>query len=277
MKIHGSIICIDSTDLCNVKTSTFQSGSVSCVDSTDLFQSYGYIIGQTFTLSDSPSFYQGQLLNTSNGLNLTLISPQLIGWTTDASGVFVDGTYTQPRPFNPITLNYGIFYDSDGTWQLEGYRYRTPLNPQVGQFWANMEAPMTVGTHKIQWLYRKDLNSYTTAVNQNFTVDFWGNQPNSPSIYPTNTPYALTLPQSIVLLPGDTTAVFTIALYGTMPAPLTYLWRHNGINLTDGLHYSGTTTNTLNISNITSSEAGYYDCVISNIFTSSVSWLVIDP
>jgi len=277
MKIHGNIVCIDSTDLCNVRTSTFQSGTVSCVDSTDLFQSYGYIIGQTLTLSGTPSFYQGQLLDTFQGLNLTLFSPQLIGWTTDTSGVYVDGTYTQPRPFNPISINYGIYYSSDGTWQLEGYKYRTPLNPQVGQFWANMEAPVTVGAHKIQWLYKKNPTSYTTAVNQNFTVDFWGNQTNVPSIAPYPTPYALTQPPSVVLTPGQSTATFTVVIYGTMPVPLTYQWRHNGINISDGLHYSGTSTNTLTILNITSSELNSYDCVISNIMASSISWLIMDP
>jgi hypothetical protein len=50
---------------------------------------------------------------------------------------------------------------------------------------------------------------------------------------------------------------------------LTYQWRLNGVNLTDGANISGSTTATLNLSNLTTSNtvvAGSgYDCVVSGI------------
>ncbi len=58
------------------------------------------------------------------------------------------------------------------------------------------------------------------------------------------------------------TATFTAAAIGTNT--VSYRWRHAGTNLTDGGKFSGTTTTTLAINNLSAAEAGAYD-VVANV------------
>jgi hypothetical protein len=51
----------------------------------------------------------------------------------------------------------------------------------------------------------------------------------------------------------------TLTTVATMVGAQTYRWRRNGIQLANGAHYSGATTNTLNITNATAAEGGTYD------------------
>ena len=57
-----------------------------------------------------------------------------------------------------------------------------------------------------------------------------------------------------------TTATFSVAATGTN---LTYRWRKDGINLTDGGDISGATTATLSIATIATADEGLYDVVIT--------------
>jgi uncharacterized repeat protein (TIGR03803 family) len=68
-------------------------------------------------------------------------------------------------------------------------------------------------------------------------------------------------PASQTLLAG-TTATFTVAVIGDQP--LSYQWRENGINLTNGGSISGATTSSLIISNIAPASAGSYSVIVSN-------------
>ena len=73
-----------------------------------------------------------------------------------------------------------------------------------------------------------------------------------------------------------TTAIFTVAANGT--PPLSYRWRKNGSGMTDAGNVSGTTTATLTLTNVSSSDAADYTMVITNAggsVTSSVATLTI--
>ena len=54
---------------------------------------------------------------------------------------------------------------------------------------------------------------------------------------------------------------FTVAASGTT---LGYQWRKDGTSLSEGGHYSGVTAATLLLSDVTASEAGSYDCIVTN-------------
>ncbi len=81
-------------------------------------------------------------------------------------------------------------------------------------------------------------------------------------------------PPSITTQPPAATtrtgaANHTIAVVATGTAPLTYHWRKNGVNLTDSVHagsatVTNTATATLGLNGVQLSDAGSYDCVISN-------------
>jgi hypothetical protein len=67
-------------------------------------------------------------------------------------------------------------------------------------------------------------------------------------------------PANAVNTIGDT-RVFNITATGP---GLTYRWRKDGSELNNGVNISGVNTATLTLSNLTTDDNGYYDCVVSN-------------
>jgi hypothetical protein len=88
---------------------------------------------------------------------------------------------------------------------------------------------------------------------------FWG--VDNFGLYEINTPVILTQPQNRTINATES-AAFTVA--ASSSSPLTYRWQRNGVNLTDGGHFSGVTTATLTVSNAEPGDAGSYRCVVSN-------------
>ena len=68
--------------------------------------------------------------------------------------------------------------------------------------------------------------------------------------------------------PG-TTVNFTVVATGN--APLTYQWRKNAVNISNGGKYSGATTATLTIANVQQGEVGNYSVVVANTNGSATS------
>src|SRR4029079_16751262 len=74
-------------------------------------------------------------------------------------------------------------------------------------------------------------------------------------------PTITTQPGAQSVCPGQT-ATFTVAATGT---GISYQWYFNGNPLTDGGNISGSTTNTLTVSNALIGNAGDYTVVISGV------------
>jgi hypothetical protein len=55
----------------------------------------------------------------------------------------------------------------------------------------------------------------------------------------------------------------SFAVYAVNPGPLTYQWRKNGLNLTDGGNVVGSTSASLTLSNVSLSDAAAYDVVVT--------------
>jgi hypothetical protein len=92
-------------------------------------------------------------------------------------------------------------------------------------------------------------------------------------VYP---PTITTQPTNLTVYAGST-AAFSVTASGT--APLGYRWLFNGTNLPAGPNISGTTTNVLTITNVTSANVGSYRLVITNNYgsiTSSVATLTVN-
>lgn len=180
MKIHGTIRCYDRPDLCSIFADEGQTADISCLDSPDQQNAYGFTIAKTVYTSTETSFIQGKELNIPSPLSLTLLDRRYQGWT-NVDGTYVDGVYTEPRFYDPLWINYGVYKNSsDGSsWTLEGYRFREPMHPNVGKYYANMIVPDDPGTYRVEWLFKKDQYSDVTAVYQLFSVINWGNDPSS--------------------------------------------------------------------------------------------------
>ncbi len=75
-------------------------------------------------------------------------------------------------------------------------------------------------------------------------------------------------PSGQTVATGDT-AIFIVEAIGA--GSLTYRWQKNSVDLDNGGHYSGVTTNTLTISTADSGDAANYRCVVSNLYGSTPS------
>ena len=84
-----------------------------------------------------------------------------------------------------------------------------------------------------------------------------------------NTGTVFTVVGPIIQNPQDTTACLTgsttmsVGVRGDDEHSFTYLWRKDSLPLTDGQHYSGTTSKTLTIMNARPADEGRYDCVVT--------------
>lgn len=74
-------------------------------------------------------------------------------------------------------------------------------------------------------------------------------------------PAIVTQPQSRTVNPGSTVQFNVVA---TGNPPLSYQWRRNAANLTNGGKFSGVNAATLTITNVQQTEAGNYDVIVSN-------------
>jgi len=84
---------------------------------------------------------------------------------------------------------------------------------------------------------------------------------------PCTTPSVTLDPLSQSILPGQ---IVTLTVAATGTAPLSYQWRRNTGNLSDGLGMTGTNTDTLQFT-VTPTDAGSYDAVVSNTCGSDTS------
>ena len=167
--ITGTINGADSHHIASLTGGDLRTGSFAGFDLSHQGHISGVVIGDTTSRSRDSIFVQGSLLD-STSLPLTL-------WdSTYIDGTYVDGTYQDStyvvRTYNPIWINYSVWFLDSTT--LVGTRLRTPMNPQVGQFYANMYAPDNPGRYEIRWRYQKDSSSYAQEIDEPFSVRSWG-------------------------------------------------------------------------------------------------------
>ena len=101
----------------------------------------------------------------------------------------------------------------------------------------------------------------------------WTN--NSPTLFraartsPTNVPPTLaSQPQSQTVFVGEN-AIFGVTATGT--PPLSYQWRHNDADLSNGANVTGATSALLTLSNVRTSDAGTFQVVVTNAVGSVTS------
>ena len=79
------------------------------------------------------------------------------------------------NPANAAEIFFALYYVAPGPPETEvliGAASRTPVNPQVGEYYASMMAPpsSTPGTYRIRWTFRETLTSPQQQVVQEFAI-----------------------------------------------------------------------------------------------------------
>jgi len=284
MNISGNIILSDSS---RYPSDSGTSGYFFNMAPPD----YNYISSIIFdstTVAGDQTFLQQQIVGSGD---LTLLLQKwnyFGGYQVDATTYA--GGHWGPRWFDPDYIKYSIWYlDYDSSqYSLVGYKYRDPIEQDVGNFYAPMVIPPTPGHYQIRWLYfnndtiGKEVVKSFTSVSRG--IDGMRDYPYPsgwlPYPYGNTTTYTesqvMTIPVYEYRNPGET-AVFTLQIIDPVPVPLTYLWRFNGNNMTDNTRISGTTTNTLTISPLILADGGIYTCIVSNVIVSTYAFLIMDP
>jgi len=101
------------------------------------------------------------------------------------------------------------------------------------------------------------LNAYNTTGAQSFFVDGFDLH----ATLPPGAPEITLQPVNTTVSPGGT-ATFTVAVAN--PAGVSYQWQQNQQDIFDGGNFSGTSTATLTVSNVSSAEVGLYRVRVSN-------------
>ena len=181
------------------------------------------------------------------------------------------GYITQNLPTAPgqtYQLSFWFFITSSHSGQLfqanwNGATIYSSSSPPTS--WNNQKFIVTATSTNTQIQF--GLNS-ASSNSRSFALD-------DISVTPVNLPAISQQPVSQTNLIGSN-IVFTAAATGT--APLAYQWFTNGVGLVNGGNLSGATSNVLSVSAITSTNAGNYTLVVTNLYgsvTSSVAVLAV--
>jgi len=129
--------------------------------------------------------------------------------------------------------------------------------------------PLTPGTHTYADLAAQYPVNIPAGGSGTITVQPYGKPP-------ALAPVITTQPRPQVVYAGRTTT-FTVAATGQ--PPLSYHWRQNGSNLTDGANVAGSTNATLILSNVSAADDASYDVVVSgsgySVYSTSASLTVL--
>lgn len=210
---------------------------------TSSIPSTGYVPGQTYTVT-----------GTVTGSGLVRfgfeISPQTVSGTKVGNLVVTDNTNTQS-----LTSGKYITHTTTGS---SGTNSRS--------WTCNWVAPVAgTGTFKFYGAFNAANNSNTNSGDIIYLATLDIAEAAQINTQPANTSAC-----------SGGNATFTVAATGT---GITYQWKKNGTTLSNDGHFSGVTTNTLTITNVTGTDADSYTCevtgsgntVISNPATLSIT------
>ena len=154
-----------------------------------------------------------------------------------------------------VTVNYSVSSTGTGV-SYQWYKDGTPLSDGNGVSGAATATLTLTGVDVL------DTGVYQVAIYNDSGSDLSSEL----SLNVNGPPIIITHPVAVVTSLGQTTN-FSVTAVG--PGPFTYQWRKNGQTLSNGGHYSGTSTERLEISNAAGADEGTYDVIVTNAYGSS--------
>jgi hypothetical protein len=197
--------------------------------------------GFTFKVND------GALFSTPATVSLTVTS------VNDAPTVSLTGPTNGAVYTAPAMIAFSAFAaDIDGSVsKVEFYNGATMLGADTTSPYTFTWSNVTAGAYTLTARAIDNTNATTTSTSVGVTV-------NTTNLQPT-----ITLqPVSLTRNSGES-ATFSVIAMGT--APLYYQWQKNSANI------AGATASSYTISSVAASDAGTYQCVVSNVVTSVTS------
>jgi hypothetical protein len=84
--------------------------------------------------------------------------------------IFLDNT--TGNPINVAEITYALFDFTTGMEALVGPPRRTPSNPSVGEYYANIVIPLdaNLGDYRIRWTFRETVNGPIQSAVQEFAI-----------------------------------------------------------------------------------------------------------
>lgn len=167
--VHGYISFIDTTHVSSFLGTITYGGYAEFLDTTSQYFSSGLIISDTTRVPRDTTFTQDQILSWSD-MTMTFSDWTYANGHLNIDGTWVDGTFGF-KLFDPTNLYYSIYYKDYDTsdFSLVGYKFREPVKINVGQYYASMIVPNTVGHYENRWTYLRDNSSYAHRIIQPFT------------------------------------------------------------------------------------------------------------
>jgi M6 family metalloprotease-like protein len=222
-------------------------------DSTDLWSTPGFIRCTTGTVPNT-NWWSG----SSSGLAILAISasgsPMTFNFTTNPPPHFTQQP-TNQEGCTGGSVNLTVAVDIS----TPAYQWRLGTTNLVSDGVHILGA--TSATLTIANLTLSDIGDQYNCVVTN-TLDGYPATSNNAVVYVHSS-------VSITSQPGNQTVnEYTTVGFGvtvTGEAPLTYQWRHNGVNLANGGKYTGVTSPSMLVWNAEAPQAGYYDCVVTSI------------
>jgi hypothetical protein len=201
----------------------------------DLYQDNPATPGTKFTLSG----YAAAEGNYSGFFNTNSPAPEtlFIIYFLDNTGTVISGS---SNVFDLISAGL----PNTGPGSMASFLYTTP----------QVTAPPNTVTVRAGVSMR---NTYGTSGQQSFFVDAFDLEATAPA----GSPIITNQPASATPAPGAT-AHFAVGI--SNPSGVTYQWQLNNINLSNGGHVSGASSDTLTITGASASDVGHYRVLVSN-------------
>jgi hypothetical protein len=196
-----------------------------------------------FGVAPTYAFYSDELVSNDIPATMTPGQAATVHITFRNRGVL----WSDSRGFK-----LGAVGDSDPFSAATRYTLSSEVGPNTTTtFTLNFTAPAAPGNYTTDWqMVREGVTWFGAILRVNVTV-----------ANPSGPPVITTQPQNQTIVQGNT-ATFTVAAIGN--APLTYQWRKNAVNLSNGGNISGATSATLSVSNVQPGDAGNYSVVVGN-------------
>jgi len=207
------------------------------------------------TGGDAPWFGQTQV--SENGLGAAQSGPIVGGQQSWLQAINTNST----QAFQ-LSFWWSVSSQSPDalTFSVDGNISNSITGPTAS--WQEVVVNLPQGNHTLVWAYAKQSNGNPFGVP--FADSGWVDEV---AVIPIATaPIIVVQPSSQLILPGSNATFYTIA-YGS--PPLNYQWQFNGSNLTNNSQITGSQSNALTLTSVTTNNSGTYRVVVTNTFGST--------